>query len=252
MSNVIDYIFNEVCLDSRIPDGIFRMEETEHMDVLREFFIKNGISKNETIEITNKMLEGKYPERQAYRKEDGILVTWPSVKHKQKAMKENPGKYVDENPFPKKDDTSDDKKSFKKDKSDSDDFESSKQSEDDFDDTKNDIPTTNLFDKDVEVSQIKQGDKTLSVEPLAVNTQANTNVNVPTTSSIVQPKTPERIAAEKSIVNQIINLDDTELTDISNPLYEEYKQSIIKELYIEADKLGLKEVVSFLTSYVKI
>ncbi len=74
MSTVFDRILAEVCLDNRVSDGIFRMDETEHMNALRDFFVKKGLAKEEAIHVTNKMVEGKYPDRQAYRKEDGILV----------------------------------------------------------------------------------------------------------------------------------------------------------------------------------
>ena len=92
----IDHILNEVCLDERIPDGIFKMDENEHIEVLRDKLVECGnLSFNESIGITNKMLEGKYPERQAYNK-DGILVTFPTPQHMQRAM--NRGTHFKEDP----------------------------------------------------------------------------------------------------------------------------------------------------------
>jgi len=86
MSHVIDQILNEVCLDERIPDGVFDMSNNAHMDALRENLTdKYGVALNDVKMIHNKMVEGKYPERQAYNK-DGLLVTFPTPQHKQRAI----------------------------------------------------------------------------------------------------------------------------------------------------------------------
>lgn len=86
MSTIIDRILDEVCLDERIPDGVFDMENNAHMEVLRENLSDNyGLELNDVKDIHNKMLEGKYPERQAYNK-DGLLVTFPTPQHKQRAI----------------------------------------------------------------------------------------------------------------------------------------------------------------------
>jgi hypothetical protein len=62
------------------------MSLNEHMDALRETLVdKFNITLNDSKEIHNKMLEGKYPERQAYNK-DGLLVTFPTPQHKTKAI----------------------------------------------------------------------------------------------------------------------------------------------------------------------
>lgn len=249
MSNVLDRVFNEVCLDERVSDGIFRMEATEHMDALRDFFVKKGITKEAAIHVTNRMMEGKYPDRQAYRKEDGILVTWPSPKHKHKAMHENPGKYVEQNPFPKRSEPSPEYKPEKQ--------RPEKQKPDveipyDIDDTdkepenKDNSSGSNLFDKETN-STIQQGDKQLSVEPIKGTQPVGVNNLTPV---VQQPKTPARIAAEKEVSKQVVATDDTALTNVTNPLTEAYRQQIIKELYTRADKLGLREVVTFLTPYV--
>lgn len=248
MSSVLDQVFIEVCLDERVSDGIFRMDETEHMNALRDYFVKRGIAKEEAVHITNRMVEGKYPERQAYRKEDGILVTWPSQKHKHKAMHENPGKYVEQNPFPKKDSAPPKEKFDKKeytplDKDTGDDEE--------LDNSEEKPPGNNLFNTsgiDQSNSNIQQGDKNLSVEPIAGIGQP-VQASPPTIAQI--PRTPARISAEKEIAKQIVKTDDTALTNVSNPLTENFRQQIIKELYTKADELGLKEVVTFLTPYVK-
>ncbi len=86
MANLIDRILAEVCLDDRIPDGVFDMSNNSHMDALRECMENSfNMSLNDCRDIHNKMLEGKYPERQAYNK-DGLLVTFPTPQHKAKAI----------------------------------------------------------------------------------------------------------------------------------------------------------------------
>ena len=56
------------------------------MDVLREHLMDEcGLALNDVMQVHNKMVEGKYPERQAYNK-DGLLVTFPTPQHKQRAI----------------------------------------------------------------------------------------------------------------------------------------------------------------------
>jgi hypothetical protein len=96
MSKVIDRILAEICLDERLPDGIFDLSNNVHMDVLRENLQDHmGLSLNDALEIHNKMLEGKYPERQAYNK-DGLLVTFPTPQHKAKAIQR--GSHFEQDP----------------------------------------------------------------------------------------------------------------------------------------------------------
>jgi len=91
----IDEILNTICLDERITEGVFFMEDNNHMDILQEFLTKNGINETDSIFIRNKMVEGKYPERQAYNV-NGILVTFPTPEYKQKAIQR--GTHFEENP----------------------------------------------------------------------------------------------------------------------------------------------------------
>lgn len=247
MSNVLDSVFAEVCLDERISDGIFRMDETEHMNALRDYFVKRGIAKEAAIHITNRMVEGRFPDRQAYRKEDGILVTWPSPKHKQKAMHENPGKYVEQNPFPKRSEPAPEPKEREPRREKEPEKTQEPKEEPVDNNTTDERPGSNLFGGGEVGPKIQQGDKQLSIEPVK-----GTQPNVPVAPIVPQqPRTPERVAAEKEVAKQIVKTDDTALTNVANPLTEEYRQKIIKDLYTEADKLGLKEVVTFLTPYVK-
>lgn len=86
MSSIIDRILTEVCLDERVQDGVFDMSNNDHMAALLESLTdKFSVSLNDAKSIHNKMVEGKYPERQAYNK-DGLLVTFPTPQHKAKAI----------------------------------------------------------------------------------------------------------------------------------------------------------------------
>lgn len=241
MSNIVDRVFAEVCLDERITDGVFRMDEEEHMNALRDYFIKKGITKEAAIHVTNRMIEGKYPDRQAWRTEDGILVTWPSPKHKAKAMAENPKKYTEKDPAPG---TSEPPKGPEK----NDTFR-----KDDFGDK--DLPKSD--EKDAEGDEedgkkeptIFQGDKQLKIEP--PRDLKSPEIVPPSPIVSVAPRTPERIAAEKEVVKQIMRTDDTVLSNIADPVYEETCKRQLQELYKKADELGYKEAIKFLTLYVK-
>lgn len=198
MSRIIDHIFSEVCLDSRIPDGIFRLDEHEHINALRDTLIhKGGLTNEDAIAVTNKMVEGKYPDRQAYRKEDGILVTWPSPKHMANAMKENPGKYTDQNPFPKDEPEPEPKR----------DVSSLKDS------PSPTVPT------EPEPKSVNQGGLNLSIEP--ANTDKKEELPpVPPSPAVSYPITPQRKAAEKVVVQQFIQGDNNKIPHL-NPTLEE-------------------------------
>jgi hypothetical protein len=94
-SNVFEKVLNNLSLDPRIHDGIFKLEEESHMDMLREYLTKRGLDEASAIEYTNKVLEGKYPERQAYNAK-GILVTFPTPEYKANAIKK--GTHFEQNP----------------------------------------------------------------------------------------------------------------------------------------------------------
>lgn len=247
MSSIADRVFAEVCLDERISDGVFRMDEEEHMNALRDYFLKKGITKEAAISVTNRMVEGKYPDRQAYRAEDGILVTWPSPKHKQKAMRENPGKYVEENPFPKSPAEKGREKRDSRLKTPPPEDkvkEPTPTPEDEPDEESR--PASNLFNTGPE-PKIRQGNKELSVEPVG-GVKQPTAIQMPPPA----PKTPETIAAEKELVNQIMQADDSVVANVTSPLnVSEECSRQLTELYKKAYEMGLTEAVSFLTKYVK-
>ena len=251
MSQIIETILNDVCLDSRIPNGIFRIEEDEHMAALRDYLIKRGLTKEAVTHISNQMVEGlNYGDRQMIRREDGIIVTWPSPKHMAKAIKENPGKYVDETeairlgiykPKEKSSGTTPKepiKREVPKDKEDPE-----KEEPKDGDDS---APRTvgNIFDK--EPGKVTQGNNQLDIEP----PRGAEATPAPAAVAPVTPKTPERIAAEKEIAQQIIGTDNHSLANIDPPLSEICRRQL-NELYKKADEMGFKEAITFLTPYVK-
>ena len=246
MSNIVDRVFAEVCLDERVSDGIFRLENEEHMNALRDYFLKKGITKEAATHVTNRMVEGKYPDRQAYRKEDGILVTWPSPNHKRKSMLENPGKYVEQNPFPKKP-VEEPAQKERPDLPPKKDIKPKPEPENDSE--KDEKPVSNLFGGG-SGKTVSQGDKNLEVEPLRGEDKPESTPAPSAPTIAVAPRTPERIAAEKEVVKQIMHTDDTALTNVANPMSEMCRKQL-NELYKKADELGFKEAVTFLTPYVK-
>lgn len=89
-------IINDVCCDSRIKDGVLRLELPEHVFVLQEYLEKAGFSIETVVNQTAKLFEaGRFPERQAYNK-DGILVTFPSKEYRDRAV--DKGTHFAENP----------------------------------------------------------------------------------------------------------------------------------------------------------
>jgi len=94
-NNIFEKVLNDVSLDPRIPNGTFSIEEETHMDVLREYLVNKGIDESAAVEFCNKVVEGKYPERQAYNIK-GILVTFPTPEYKADAIKR--GTHFEEDP----------------------------------------------------------------------------------------------------------------------------------------------------------
>ena len=89
-------LLEQVCMDTRIQDGIFSLEKDEHLDILQEYLQRQGgLSYKQTILLRNCIVEGKYPERQAYNV-NGLLVTFPTPEYKQKAIAR--GTHFEENP----------------------------------------------------------------------------------------------------------------------------------------------------------
>lgn len=95
MKEVIEQLLNKICLDERLAEGVFFIEDNTHMDILQEYLVSYGVTSTDSIIIRNAMLEGKYPERQAYNT-DGLLVTFPTPEYKQNAIQR--GTHFEENP----------------------------------------------------------------------------------------------------------------------------------------------------------
>lgn len=91
----VSELLSELCLDRRVVDGIFDIFNNDHMDILREKLSEMGVPRGEVVELANKVIEGKYPERQAYNAK-GILVTFPNPEYKQRALKR--GTHFEEDP----------------------------------------------------------------------------------------------------------------------------------------------------------
>lgn len=249
MSNILDRVFAEVCLDERITDGIFRMEEATHMDALRDYFVRKGIQPESAIAVTNRMVEGKYPERQAYNK-DGILVTFPTPQHKARAIAR--GTHFEKNPVPQVQQQRDAEKEEPKQAPpgskpepgelppDEDEDEEEKDEEDDEKDTGGGGGGGGKG------GSIFQGDKELAVEPVRGEEPPEPPPQAPSPTVPPAPRTPGRVAAEKEVTKQILGTDDTALSNVASPLSEQ-----LRTLYKKADEMGLREAVKFLTPYVK-
>lgn len=88
VKELIEKILTETALDPRIETGVLDIYNHEHLDIMSEYMIKQGIDQTVISEFINSITidEGKYPERQAYNK-DGWLVTFPSKEYKDAAIK---------------------------------------------------------------------------------------------------------------------------------------------------------------------
>lgn len=224
------------------------------MDALRDYFIKKGIAKEAAVHVTNRMVEGKFPERQAYNR-DGILVTFPTPQHKRRAIAR--GSHFEKNPVPQVQQQRDSQeKEPKKAPSGSKPepgeipADSDKKKEFDGEDDEKGDGGEGGGPKE---PTIFQGDKQLEVEP-PKDTDAPEPPPQPAQPAVPPaPQTPERIAAEKEVSRQILSTDDTTLSNIGGPLNvnEDIQRHQLRELYKKADEWGFREAVKFLTPYIK-
>ncbi len=252
MSTIIDEILADVCLDSRIPDGIFRMTEESHMDALRDQLIKRGISRDIVTEITNRMLEGNFPDRQAWRVEDNRCVTWANAREKALALQKHPGKYTDTEP-PKPKPSPSRRRRSRQSPSEMPAKEplSNEPMEKEPDGEGQPERGVNIFPQ---ADTVQQGGRELEIEP-----PHSMETPEPAPKSILpsQPvkkevsKTPQRIAAEKAVAYQILTGDDHSMNKI-DPAINEICQYQLNELYKKASDLGFKEAVTFLTPFIKL
>lgn len=265
MSNILDRVFNEVCLDERVSDGVFKMEEASHMDALRDYFVKRGITKEAATHVTNRMVEGKFPERQAYNR-DGILVTFPTPQHKSRAIAR--GTHFEKNPVPQVQQQRDAAKEEPK--------QAPPGSKPEPGEVPADEPEKDDADDEDETGggggggshggggkggggtgdkepTIFQGDKQLEVEPTRAQDVPEPPPQPAAPAVPPAPQTPLRVAAEKEVVRRILSTDDTTLSNIGGPLNvnEDLQRHQLRELYKKADEWGFREAVKFLTPYVK-
>lgn len=243
MSNIVDRVFAEVCLDERIKDGIFRLEEEEHMNALRDYFIKKGVAQEAAVHVTNRMVEGRFPERQAYNK-DGILVTFPTPQHKAKAIQR--GTHFEKNPAPQN--TTPPKEEPKKGVPVSQ-KELPPKEEPSGD---KDLPKTD--EKDPEggvVNKVSQGEKELEVEPPRGAEKPEPPPVPQSPTPPPAPRTPERVAAEKEVVKQILATDDTALSPVTEKLDEVLFRHQLNSMYQKCDDWGFREMQKFLKPHIK-
>lgn len=96
MKQIYNKVLEAVAIDPRLDTGIFDVLNNDHLSIFREYLVKEGISEDVAIAASNKLAEaGRFPERQAYNK-DGLLVTFPSPEHKQRAISR--GTHFEKNP----------------------------------------------------------------------------------------------------------------------------------------------------------
>jgi len=98
MNKLLNKIIDDVSLDERVSNGMFNVEEDAHMEALRDYLKERGIDEDAVNTFSNRVLEGKYPERQAFNAK-GILVTFPTPEYKAEAIKR--GTHFEENPVKK-------------------------------------------------------------------------------------------------------------------------------------------------------
>lgn len=73
-------IINDVCCDSRIKDGVLRLDNPNHVFILREYLEKVGYDVYEITQKTSKLLESiDFPDQQAYDLH-GNLITFSNKK----------------------------------------------------------------------------------------------------------------------------------------------------------------------------
>jgi len=86
-NKIVEKLLNNLCLDERVTDGVFDVNNNIHMEALREYLTNKGIEESVARDFSNTVLEaGKHPHRQAFNL-NGILVTFPTPQHKQNAIR---------------------------------------------------------------------------------------------------------------------------------------------------------------------
>ena len=239
MSQIVDQILADVCLDERVSTGIFRLEEKEHQNALRDQFLKRGLSLEETNELMARISEeAKFKDRQAYRVADGLLITWPTPQYKAQAMQEpeNKGIYMDVDAYEEQH-----PELFKKETPEIEPKDEKDLKPPDGGGAPPSSPTP------PQGGQVDQAGQMLALEPPRGPEKPETPP-APPTSPVQPPTTPERKAAEKAVIQQMMQTDD-------NAIYKaEVNEICAKQLTIlqdYADQRGLTDAAAFLRKCVK-
>lgn len=95
IKQVFSEALEKASTDQLIENGVFDISKQEHIELFREYLFESKLDSDIITFYLNKMVEGKYPERQAYNS-NGILVTFPTPEYKQKAIAR--GTHFEENP----------------------------------------------------------------------------------------------------------------------------------------------------------
>lgn len=199
--NMLEKMLNDISSDIRVEDGMFNISNDVHMEVMREYLVKKGLPIESVVDFSNSVLEGKYPERQAYNK-DGILVTFPTPQHKAKAIER--GTHFEENPMKGKSNL----------------FSAPQQSNDapnnvsKQDSEKPTEPITNLPVSNAAAKDSKDVQVTTNVAPLS--TPEEKPVKEPTELPKPVVKTPEEKMADKEMIKKIFKGDDFMLEAIDS------------------------------------
>jgi len=213
-NKTLDKILNEVSLDQRVTDGIFRIENNDHMEVFREYFITRGIDESLVCEFSNRVLEGKYPERQAYNAK-GILVTFPTPEYKADAIKR--GTHFEENPVKNQSNLFSEPSS------------SPTPAPKGSSDTKSEEPKTSQPKTNLPVSQASttpassdtespeqiQAQTTAAPQQTPVSTQPAEPVEEPTTLPDPPEKSSAEKEADKNAIKQMLKGDDYMLEEVA-------------------------------------
>lgn len=111
ISDFVENVLLDISMDYRVHDGIFDINKKDHIEILREYLLHKEFDEGFVSEYIDVLIEGKFPERQAYN-ENGRVVTFSSVEAKKDAVKD--GTHFENDPTHKKH-----KESEKKEKSNS-------------------------------------------------------------------------------------------------------------------------------------
>ena len=96
VTTFIENVLADVCMDERIPSGTFDIDNQDHLYILQEY-VADKTDDVFAVSLLSELrvVEGQYPERQAYNA-DGILATFPDEEAKKAAL--DRGTHFNDNP----------------------------------------------------------------------------------------------------------------------------------------------------------